>query len=176
MTVTNNANMLVTTKRGTVDAPVEIYLSDNMTIDPGSRLSGNDDASDRKGWSRFRIFGVSSGASCGSQTITMNLFTYTSAPAGQQKKPNLQNAFLWLKAGKLSYGLSTTFEAIPALVGSVCLFESSVAAPANLSTLSTRDFFDGLGGAYDFQGVFGSPNPIRFFYRGFGFYEQGLSS
>jgi len=176
MTVTNNANMLVTTKRGTIDAPVEIYLSDNMTIDPGSRLSGNDDASDRKGWSRFRIFGVASGASCGSQTITMNLFTDTSAPAGQQKKPNLQNAFLWLRTGKLKNESSTAFETIPALVGSVCLFESSVAAPANLSTLSTRDFFDGLGGAYDFQGVFGSPNPIRFFYRGFGFYEQGLSS
>lgn len=175
MKVTNNANMMVTTKRGTVDAPVEIYLREDMTIDPGSRLSG-EDSSDGKGWSRFRIFGVSSGASCGSQAITMNLFTDTAAPAGQQKKPNLQNAFLWLKTGKLTYGLSTAFEQMPALVGSVCLFESSVPAPANLSNLSTRNFFDGLGGAYDFQGVFGSPNPIRFFYRGFGFYEQGLSS
>ena len=174
MTVKADANMVVATKRGTVDAPVEIFLSESMTIEPGARLSGGD-SGDGKSWSRFRIFGVTSGAGCGSQTITINSYT-NSVPTPPEVEPNLQNAFLWLSQGKLKYDSSTSLDRIPALVGSVCLFESSVAAPAYLSTLSNRSFLDGLGGAYGFGGVFGSTAPIRFFYRGFGFIEQRLSS
>jgi len=174
MTVKANANMVVATKRGTVDAPVEIFLSESMTIEPGAKLSG-DESGDDKSWSRFRIFGVTAGASCGSQTITINSFT-NSVPTPPEVEPNLQNAFLWLSQGKLKYDSSTSLDRIPALVGSVCLFESSVAAPAYLSTLSNRSFLDGLGGAYGFGGVFGSAAPIRFFYRGFGFIEHRLSS
>jgi hypothetical protein len=169
-----NANMLVATRRGTVDAPVEIFLSESMTIEPGAKLSG-DESGDGKSWSRFRIFGVTSGSSCGSQTISINSFT-DSVPTPPQVQPNLQNAFLWLSQGKLKYDSSTSLDRIPALVGSVCLFESSVAAPAYLSTLSNRGFLDGLGAAYGFQGGFGGAAPIRFFYRGFGFIEQRLSS
>jgi hypothetical protein len=76
----------------------------------------------------------------------------------------------------LKYQSSTALTSIPALVGSICRFESSVDAPAYLSTLSNLGFFDGLGGAYGFRGVFGGAAPIRFFYRGFGFNEQPLSS
>ena len=61
-------------------------------------------------------------------------------------------------------------------MGYVCQFESSVIAPAYASTLSNRGFFEGLGGAYGFSGVFGGEEPIRFFYRGIGFNEQRLSS
>jgi len=88
----------------------------------------------------------------------------------------LQNAFLWLSKGKLKYQSSTALTLVPALVGSICQFESSVDAPAYLSTLSKSRFLDGLGGAYGFRGVFGGAAPIRSFYRGFGFDEQRLSS
>jgi len=168
MTVKANANMLVATKRGTAEAPVEIFLSENMTIEPLAKLSGEDDA---KSWSRFRIFGVTSGTSCGSQTITIDSFN-NSAPTPATVEPNLQNAFLWLSKGRLKYQSSTALTSIPALVGSVCQFESTVAGPANLSTLSNRRFLEGLGGAYAFSGLFSGPtsisSPIRFFYRGFG--------
>jgi hypothetical protein len=100
-------------------------------------------------------------------------------------EPNLQNAFLWLSKGSLKYQSSTVLGRIPALVGSVCQFEtadgrllpaSSADAPAFASSLSSGRFFEGLGGAYAFQGVFGGAAPIRFFYRGFGFNEQRLPS
>jgi hypothetical protein len=174
MTVKTNANMLVATKRGTIDAPVEIFLSDSMTIEPGAKLSG-DESGDGKSWIRFRIFGVSSGTSCPNQTISIDSFN-NSVPTPATVEPNLQNAFLWLSKGSLKYQSSTALTSIPALVGSVCQFESSVNAPAYLSTLSNRGFVDGLGAAYGFQGGFGAPAPIRFFYRGFGFAEQRLSS
>lgn len=183
LTVKANALMLVATKRGTIDAPVEIFLSESMTIEPGAKLSG-DESGDGRGWSRFRIFGVTSGASCGSQTITINSYT-DSVPMPPEVQPNLQNAFLWLSQGKLKYETSDSLNRIPALVGSVCDFEtadgfflpaSSAAAPAYLSSLSNRSFLDGLGAAYGFQGGFGGAVPIRFFYRGFGFTEQRLSS
>ena len=183
MTVKTNANMLVATKRGTTDAPVEIFLSESMTIEPGAKLSGDDPANVRS-WTRFRIFGVSSGTSCPNQTITIDSYN-NSAPTPATVEPNLQNAFLWLSKGALKYQSSTALTSIPALVGSVCEFEtadgrrlpaSTAAAPAYLSTLSSGRFFEGLGGAYRFQGVFGGAAPIRFFYRGFGFNEQHLSS
>jgi hypothetical protein len=156
MTVKDNANMAV----DTTTRPVEIFLSGDMTITSGSRLSGDN-------WSRFRIFGVTSGTSCGSQTITIDSFNNIAlTPATVE--PNLQNAFLWLSKGRLKYQSSTALTSIPALVGSVCQFESAVAGPANLSTLSNRRFLEGLGGAYSFSGLFGAPTPIRFFYRGFG--------
>jgi hypothetical protein len=135
-----------------------------MTITSGSRLSGGN-------WSRFRIFGVTSGASCGSQTITINPYFNTPIPATIPptfNETNLQNAFLWLNKGKLKYQTSTALTRIPALVGSVCEFDSAVAGPATLSTLSNRRFLEVLGGAYAFSGLFGAPTPIRFFYRGFG--------
>jgi hypothetical protein len=168
--------MLVATKRGTPPAPVpvEIFLSESMTIESGAKLSG-DESGDGKSWSRFRIFGVSSGTSCPNQTITIDSFN-NSAPTPATVEPNLQNAFLWLSKGRLKYQSSTVLTSIPALVGSICQFESSVGAPAYLSTLSSGRFFEGLGGAYRFQGVFGGAAPIRFFYRGFGFNEQRLSS
>jgi hypothetical protein len=168
MTVKANTNMLVATKKGTTEAPVEIFLSENMTIEPLAKLSGEDDA---RSWSRFRIFGVATGASCGSQTIIINPYLNTPTPATIPptfNETNLQNAFLWLNKGKLKYQTSTALTRIPALVGSVCEFESAVAGPATLSTLSNRRFLEGLGGAYSFSGLFGAPNPIRFFYRGFG--------
>ncbi len=155
MTVKNNADMEVDTRT----RPVEVFLRDDMTITSGSRLSGGN-------WSRFRIFGVTTGASCGSQTITIHPTPATIPPT--DIKTNLQNAFLWLNKGKLIYQTSTALDSIPALVGSVCQFESAVAGPATLSTLSNRRFLEGLGGAYSFSGLFGSPTPIRFFYRGFG--------
>jgi hypothetical protein len=168
---TVNANMRVKTDT----FPVEFFLINDMTIDLGSRLAGYPDyevVNDGKGWSRFRIFGVTTGTSCGSQTITINPYLYTLTPATIPpttfNETNLQNAFLWLNKGKLKYQTSTALDRIPALVGSVCQFESAVAGPATLSTLSNRRFLVGLGGAYSFSGLFGAPTPIRFFYRGFG--------
>jgi hypothetical protein len=174
MEVKANTNMLVATTRGTTDAPVEIFLSENMTIEPLAKLSG-EDSGDGKGWSRFRIFGVTSGASCGSQTITINPFPITPATTPPTYETNLQNSFLWLNKGKLKYETSTTLTRIPALVGSICQFESAVAGPANLSTLSSRRFLEGLGGAYAFSGLFPGPTPIRFFYRGFGSEDERIS-
>ena len=183
MTVKPNTNMLVATKNGTTEAPVEIFLSESMKIEPGAKLSG-DESGDGKSWSRFRIFGVSSGTSCPSQTVTIDSFI-NSALKDPKVEPNLQNAFLWLSKGKLKYQSSTPLTSIPALVGSICEFEtadgrllpaSSADAPAFASSLSSGRFFEGLGGAYAFQGVFGGAAPIRFFYRGFGFNEQRLPS
>ena len=173
MTVKANTNMLVATKRGTTEAPVEIFLSENMTIEPLAKLAA-EDSGDGKGWSRFRIFGVTTGTSCGSQTITINPTPATIPPTFDET--NLQNAFLWLNKGKLKYETSTALTRIPALVGSVCEFESAVAGPATLSTLSNRRFLEGLGGAYGFSGLVGSPTPIRFFYRGFGSEDERISS
>lgn len=178
MEVKANTNMLVATKKGTTDA-VEIFLSENMIIEPLAKLAG-EDSGDGKGWSRFRIFGVTTGTSCGSQTITINPYLYTltppTIPPTTFNEPNLQNAFLWLNKGKLKYQTLTALDSIPALVGSVCQFESAVAGPATLSTLSNRRFLEGLGGAYSFRGLFGSPTPIRFFYRGFGYEDERISS
>ena len=168
MRVKDNANMEV----DTTTRPVEVFLRDDMTITSGSRLSGGN-------WSRFRIFGVTTGTSCGSQTITINPYLNTPTPATIPptfNEPNLQNAFLWLNKGKLKYQTSTALTRIPALVGSVCQFESAVAGPATLSTLSNRRFLEGLGGAYGFSGLFPRPTPIRFFYRGFGSEEERISS
>jgi len=163
MTIKANADLLVKTNT----APVLIFLSGDMTIEPGARLSGDD-------WANFRIFGITAAGACGSQTITIN--PYFNKLSTLTTETNLQNAFVWLAYGKLKYGSITPLTSVPALVGSVCLFESTVAAPANLSTLSNHSFFEKLGGAYDFQGLFGAPVPIRFFYRGFGFYEQNPAS
>ena len=177
MEVKANTNMLVATTRGTTDAPVEIFLSENMTIEPLAKLSG-EDSGDGKGWSRFRIFGVTSGASCGSQTITINPYFNTPTPPtipATFTETNLQNAFLWLNKGKLQYQTSTALDRIPALVGSVCRFESAVAGPATLYKPSNRRFLEGLGGAYAFSGLFPGPTPIRFFYRGFGSEEERIS-
>jgi len=182
------ANMYVTTNRPSDNKkiPVEFFLAGDMIISKDSKLSGFGcpstswsaalgcsrprlpDNIDPLSWSRFRIFGVASGGSCGSQTITINPFPITPATTPPTYETNLQNSFLWLNKGKLKYETSTALTRIPALVGSVCQFESAVAGPATLSTLSNRRFLEGLGGAYSFSGLFGAPTPIRFFYRGFG--------
>jgi hypothetical protein len=187
-------NVYVTTNRPSDNKPipVEFFLTGDMIINRDSKLSGFGCPTtswsaavgcarprlpnniDPLSWSRFRIFGVSSGTNCPNQTITIDSFNNSGPPATVE--PNLQNAFLWLSKGGLKYQSSTALTSIPALVGSICQFESSVGAPAYLSTLSNSRFFEGLGGAYGFRGVFGGAAPIRFFYRGFGFSEQRLSS
>jgi hypothetical protein len=93
---------------------------------------------------------------------------------------NLQHAFLWLKSGELKLESTTpSLTSTPGLVGSVC--QNNLPGDAISSNLSNRKFFEGLGGAYNFEGVFGAltqndPPRIRFFYRGFGFSEQSTSS
>jgi hypothetical protein len=165
-------NMMVKTS----DAPVEIFLLNDMAIESGSMLSG-----DKDNWSRFRIFGASSGTSClpPSQTITVSSFT-NNAPTPATVETNLQHAFLWLKSGELKLESTTpSLTSTPGLVGSVC--QNNLPGDAISSNLSNRKFFEGLGGAYNFEGVFGAltqndPPRIRFFYRGFGFSEQSTSS
>jgi hypothetical protein len=160
--VTGAANMMIKTESPL--PPVEIFLRKNMTIDPDSKLSGDN-------WSKLRIFGVTPGESCDSQDVNVS---------STSNEINLQNAFLWLSHGRLKY------QSIPqnsppkfiALVGSVCPIDPTKDATLPTSTsLSNRAFMEGLGGAYRFNGVFGAPaSPIRFIYRGFGFSEQNISS
>jgi len=170
MTVKKGANMRVATKRDTTDVPVEIYLSESMTIEEDGKLSGEN-------WTGFRIFGVPSGLTCPSQTMNINSYTNISPAAVQV---NLQNAFVWLGKGQLKYNSTKTLTSIPSLVGFVCVEPTigvtKMSALSYLSDLSNRAFMEGLGGAYGFNGVFGGSNPIRFFYRGFGFSEQSSSS
>jgi hypothetical protein len=160
----------------TSDAPVEIFLVNDMTIESGSKLSG-----DKDNWSGFRIFGASSGTSCPppSQTITISSFSNTATDPATVET-NLQNAFLWLKTGELKLESTTpALTSTPGLVGSVC--RNNLPGDAISSNLPNRKFFEGLGGAYDFNGVFGALSPgdrpgIRFFYRGFGFSEQSITT
>jgi hypothetical protein len=161
-----NANMIVTTVRPSDKKimPVEIFLRDNMKISSGSRLSGDN-------WSRFRIFGASPGTSCGAQKININPYNTTNRTI----ESNLQNAFIWLKVGKLEF--DSTIKSIPILVGSVC--QSVVPSSAISTNISNFKLFEGLSAPYGLQGVF-SPPPLsspqlRFFYRGFGFSEQSSS-
>ena len=162
-----NANMIVTTVRPTDKKvmPVEIFLRDNMKISSGARLSGDN-------WSRFRIFGASPGTSCGAQKITINPFNNTTNGTIES---NLQNAFIWLKVGKLEF--DSTIKSIPILVGSVC--QSDVPSSAISTNISDFKLFEGLSAPYGLQGVFSppplSPPQLRFFYRGFGFSEQSSS-
>jgi hypothetical protein len=168
MTVRGNANMMV--KTNTV--PVEIFLSNNLTIERGSSLSSND-------WSKFRIFGVASGG-CPSQAININPSPIAPATTPATYESNLKNAFVWLKAGELIFESTTqALTSTPGLVGSVC--KSNVSGASITRNLSNRKFLENLGGAYGFTGVFGSPAPgdrplIRFTYRGFGFSDQRTSS
>jgi hypothetical protein len=159
--------MIVTTVRPTNKKvmPVEIFLRDNMKISSGARLSGDN-------WSRFRIFGASPGTSCGAQKITINPFINTT---NSTIESNLQNAFIWLKVGKLEF--DSTIKSIPILVGSVC--QSDVPSSAISTNISNFKLFEGLSAPYGSQGVFSppplSPPQLRFFYRGFGFSEQSSS-
>jgi hypothetical protein len=161
------ANMIVTTVRpkDKKAMPVEIFLRDNMTISSGARVTGDD-------WSKFRIFGASPGTSCGAQKITINPFINTT---NSTIESNLQNAFVWLKAGKLEF--DSTIKSIPILVGSVC--QSDVPSSAISTNISNFKLFEGLSAPYGLQGVFSppplSPPQLRFFYRGFGFSEQSSS-
>jgi hypothetical protein len=170
MKLESGTNMMVNTSK----LPVEIFLVNDMIIKSGSKLSG-----DKGDWSKFRIFGASSGTSCPSQTITISSFTNT-ATTPATEETNLQYAFLWLKTGKLE-STAPALTSTPGLVGSVC--QNNLAGDAISSNLPNRKFLEGLGGAYPtypFQGVFGrlnkrDPPRIRFFYRGFGFSEQSIS-
>jgi len=155
-----NANMIVTTVRPAdkKDMPVEIFLVDKLTISSGAKLSGDN-------WSRFRIFGASSG-SCGTQKIIIGPFTNTT---NNTIESNLQNAFVWL-LGKLEF--DSSINSTPFLVGSVC---ESNANTATLTNISDFKLFEGLSAPYGAEGVF-SPTKLRFFYRGFGFSELSISS
>jgi hypothetical protein len=157
-----NANMIVTTVKPTDQKimPVEIFLVDRLIISSGAKLSGDN-------WSRFRIFGASPG-SCGTQKIIVKPFTNTTTNTIES---NLQNAFVWLKFGKLEF--DSSIKHIPFLVGSVC--ESDIPSTATSTNISNFKLFEGLSAPYGLGGVF-SPTQLRFFYRGFGYSEQSISA
>jgi hypothetical protein len=159
--IDSNANMIVTTARPTDQKimPVEIFLLDRLIISSGAKLSGDN-------WSRFRIFGASSG-SCGTQRISINRFTNTT---NNTIESNLQNAFVWLKFGKLEF--DSSINSIPFLFGSVC--ESDVPSTATSTYITNFKLFESLSPPYGLDGV--SPRQLRFFYRGFGFSELSISS
>ena len=169
--IISNANMIVATVRPNTNeiTPVEIFLRDDMTISSGARLSGDN-------WSRFRIFGASPG-SCGTQRITINPFTNTTTTINPDTnatttnsiiESSLQNAFVWLKVGRLDF--DSSIKSIPFLVGSACRSD----APSTATNISNFKLFEGLSASYGTGGVF-SPTKLRFFYRGFGFSEQSIS-
>jgi hypothetical protein len=179
--------MVVATKKGDVDAPVKIFLVESLIIARDARLSG--DGSENS-WSRFLILS-SSGGNCESPSISISTYFINPDTTSPALTSNLGNVFLWLNQGKLIYdydkralkGNNYDLSSIPALVGSVCQLNPSPgtipASLVSLSTLSNRKFFEGLGGAYGFKGLFGGEpsikSPIQFFYRGFGFSEISTS-
>ena len=121
-------------------------------------------------WSRLRLFGKSSGASCGDQPI--QLYTSPDNSTPPVNRLNLQNAFLWFPYGRLTYPAALT--SLPAgLVGRVCELEPFVpAATTTVASLSPNQVFDGL--ASIFTGGANQPGAILFLYRGFGSQEQRL--
>ena len=133
-------------------------------------------------WSRLRLFGKSSGASCADQPIQLNTSPDNSTPP--VNRLNLQNAFLWFPAATLTYPLPPVLASLPAgLVGRVC----SVAEPAATTTVASlppNQVFNGLfdplevpiNGIFNgiFTGAANQPGSIRFLYRGFGSQEQRL--
>jgi hypothetical protein len=162
--IDSNANMSVTTVKPTTNEimPVEIFLLDKLTISSGAKLSGDN-------WSRFRIFGASSGSGgCGTEKIIIDSFANTT---NNTIESNLQNAFVWLKFGKLEF--DSSIKHIPFLVGSVC--ESDIPSTATSTDISNFKLFEGLSAPYGLGGVF-SPTQLRFFYRGFGYSEQSISA
>jgi hypothetical protein len=179
--------MVVATKKGDADAPVKIFLNESMTIARDARLSGDES---ENSWSRFLILS-SPGGYCETPSISISTYFINPDTTSPALTSNLGNVFLWLRQGKMNYNYDKrtlkdkeyNHSSIPALVGSVCqLNPSSRTIPSSLATLSTlpnRKFFEGLGGAYGFKGLFGSepPNkpPIQFLYRGFGFSEISTS-
>ena len=178
--------------------PVNIFVDGSITISPNANLcsdiSGSTDVKSCLGtaattsptapatppatgsWSRLRLFGKSSGASCGDQPIQLN--TSPDNSTIPVNRLNLQNAFLWFPAATLTYPLPPTLASLPAgLVGRVC----TVAEPAatTVASMSPNHVFDGLnqvfdGLAYPASGIFNQPGAIRFVYRGFGSQEQRL--
>ena len=123
-------------------------------------------------WSRLRLFGKSSGASCGNQPILLDTSPDNSTPP--VNRLNLQNAFLWFPYGSLAYPVALA--SLPAgLVGWVC----SVAEPAATTTVASlppNQVFDGLADPSSgiFTGAANQPGTIRFLYRGFGSQDQLL--
>jgi len=175
--------------------PVELYLDGDLNIEDESLLSGYKpgcprnktsrnsnfpvckSADDLTKWTKFRIYDSSGSArlstTCSnSPVLTINKYTdRTTNPA--QIEPNLQHAFVWLKAGKVSNQLSETSISVPALVGWACTITNKVDFFPNVSTLASRYLYNGLGGAYEFQGIF--KNKLLSIYRAYGFVEQNPS-
>ena len=127
-------------------------------------------------WSRLRLFGKSSGASCGDQPIQLNTSPDNSTPA--VNRLNLQNAFLWFPAATLSYPAALASNLPAGLVGRVCIV--TPAATNTPASLPPNQVFDGLFDplAVPISGIFtggaNQPGAIRFVYRGFGSQEQRL--
>lgn len=176
--------------------PVELYLDGDLNIEDESLLSGYKpgcprnkksitsksllcrSADDLSKWTKFRIFDTSGSAkpsnTCSNgPVITINKYTdTTTSPA--QAEPNLQHAFVWLKVGKVSNQLAEASISVPALVGWACSITNTIEILPSVSTLPTRYLYSGLGGAYEFQGIF--KNQFLSTYRAYGFVEQTPSS
>jgi hypothetical protein len=158
---------------------VEFYLKGALTIESGSLLTGlppnkaNESNTNIDYWKRFLIYADDS-SGCGAQ-IKINGYVnpFKSTPAsGDWDEPNLQSAFVWLRCGSISNLATVAFDAAPALIGWAPTITSTVAVAPTTTTVAPRFVYEGLGGPYGFNGIFGASNPIRFQYRGFGFYEQ----
>ena len=168
----NNVELIVSVQA----APVNLMLAGDLVIPSNAALcsdssgstavtscSGSGSGAPTGSWSRLRLFGKASGASC-DQQVQLNGSTAI----------NLRNAFLWFPYGSLTYPAALT--SLPAgLVGWVC----SVAAPAATTTVASlppNQVFDGLADPSNgiFTGAANQPGTIRFLYRGFGSQEQLL--
>jgi len=167
----------------TLSNPVEIFLQKNLTIASGSILAGADPDLFVGEFTRFRIYGVASGA-CPVDLTTNSpqVISITGYSANARMDSNLQNAFLWLPKGQLQYRGSISSSAllnVQALVGFDCTKPdySNNKSPlfSIVSNITNRTVLKGLGGAYGFDGLFGGASPIRVFYRGLGGSEQSLS-
>ena len=172
--------------------PVEIYLDGDLNIEDESLLSGYKpgcprskasiasnsplcrSADDLNKWTKFRIYDTSGSADPSSKcsngpVLTINKYTdNTTSPA--QAEPNLQHAFVWLKAGKVRNQLADASISVPALVGWACSITNKVEIIPSVSTLPSRYIYSGLGGAYEFQGIF--RHQFLSTYRAYGFVEQ----
>lgn len=172
----SNVELIVSVR----DKPVNLMLAGDLVIPSNAALcsdssgstlvtscSGSGTGAPTGSWSRLRLLGKASGASC-DQEVRLNGSTAI----------NLRNTFLWFPYGRLTYPAALT--SLPAgLVGRVC----SVAEPAATTTVNSlppNQVFDGLFDplAVPINGIFtggaNQPGAIRFLYRGFGSQEQRL--
>jgi len=180
LTLSNNGGLSITMPVDTSNKPVEFYLSGTLTIDPGSVLTGfsgpvtTDPQSAGNAWKNFRIYG-NEGGGCAPR-INLHSVAATAPPPTPPSAPwyqtNLQHSFVWLRCGTVANLTNNTLNAAPGLIGWASTVTSTVPVPANISTIAPRFVFEGLGGPYNFNGIFEGNNAIRFQYRGYGFYEQ----